>query len=98
MVNRVIREDPTKSYMHNRQGLTAKLLWSAMKDYDLWPLYLIGLTFTIPATPPALYFTLLLRRLGFNTFQTNLLAIPHSALHSKLHAMNDRTSQVADRE
>jgi hypothetical protein len=62
--------------MHNRQGMTPQLLWAAFMDYDLWPLYAIGLTLLIPTNPVAAYLTLNLKSLGFNTFQTNLLTIP----------------------
>lgn len=76
MVNRVLRDDPAKGGMHNRQGLTLTLLWEALCDYDLWPIYLLGITWTIPATPITAYLTLNLKSLGFDTFRTNLLTIP----------------------
>ncbi|KAM9884885.1 transporter YIL166C-like protein 3 [Verticillium dahliae] len=81
MVNRVLREDPGKSGMHNREAITPQLLWNSLKDFDLWPIYLIGLTFEIPMGPPKLYLTLTLRSLGFDTFQSNLLSIPYTIGH-----------------
>jgi hypothetical protein len=81
LVNRVIREDPEKSGMHNRQPITPKLLIKSMSDYDLWPLYLIGLMFQIPETTPSQYLTLTLKGLGFGTFKTNLLVIPSTVFH-----------------
>jgi hypothetical protein len=76
MVNRVIRDDPGKGTMHNRQAITAKLLWESFCDYDMWPIYLLGLSWLIPPTPATSYITLELKAMKFTTFQTNLLTIP----------------------
>ncbi|KAJ5766613.1 uncharacterized protein N7511_004229 [Penicillium nucicola] len=76
MVNRVLRDDHSKGSMHNRQPVTPKLLWAALKDYDMWPIYLLGLTWMIPNTPATSYISLELKSLGFSTFHTNLLTIP----------------------
>lgn len=76
MVNRIIRDDPSKGGMHNRQGLNLPLLWQALMDWDLWPIYLLGFTLLMPNQPIQAYLTLNLRSLGFDTFETNLLTIP----------------------
>ncbi|OKL55546.1 hypothetical protein UA08_09232 [Talaromyces atroroseus] len=76
IVSRVLRDDPSKGGMHNRQALSPKMLWQSLKDYDLWPIYIIGMLFEIPTSPPKSYLTLSLRGNGFSTFQTTLLSIP----------------------
>ncbi|KAF6843874.1 allantoate permease [Colletotrichum musicola] len=80
MVNRLLRDDPSKGDMHNRQAVGPSLLFKAVKDWEQWPLYLIGLTTYIPPSPPSTYLSYILRRLGFSVFQANLLAIPSQFL------------------
>jgi MFS family permease len=80
LVTRILLDDPGKATMHNRQGLSFKALWDSLTDYDMWPIYLIGLTWQIPMTPETSYITLTCKALGFNTFQTNLLTIPAYSL------------------
>ncbi len=43
-MNRVLRDDPSKSDMHNRQGITLKMIWQALCDWHMWPLYILGMT------------------------------------------------------
>ncbi|CAE6508875.1 unnamed protein product [Rhizoctonia solani] len=76
MVNRVLRDDPSKSDMHNRQGLSPKMIWDSLCDWHMWPLYVLGLVHMMPVGPPQTYLTLSLRKLGFNTTEANLLSIP----------------------
>ena len=76
IVNRVLRDDPGKGTMHNRQALTPKLLWQALCDYDMWPIYFLGLTWNIPPIPATSYITLELKSLKFGTFDVSLLTIP----------------------
>ena len=76
IVNRVLRDDPSKGGMHNREPITLPMLWRSLKDYDLWPVYIIGMLFEIPTAPPKGYLSLSLKALKFTTFQTTLLGIP----------------------
>lgn len=45
MVNRVLRDDPSKSNMHNREGLTVRKIWHILKDWRMWPIYALGIVF-----------------------------------------------------
>ncbi|KAH7057053.1 major facilitator superfamily domain-containing protein [Macrophomina phaseolina] len=80
LVNRILRDDPSKGDMHNRQGVNLQRLWKCLKDYDLWPLYIVGLTNYIPPNPPQNYLSYILRQMGFSTFEANLLTIPSQFL------------------
>ncbi|KAM0748405.1 MFS general substrate transporter [Meredithblackwellia eburnea MCA 4105] len=80
IVTRVLRDDPTKSSMHNRQAIGFIDLWKSFTDFDHWPLYALGLTTFIAAGTVNAYFTLILKSLGFSTFHTNLLIIPSQVL------------------
>ena len=43
MVNRVLRDDPSKSDMHNREGLTLKMVFKVFLDWRMWPVYILGM-------------------------------------------------------
>ncbi|GAA5840477.1 hypothetical protein JCM3766R1_000298 [Sporobolomyces carnicolor] len=96
IVNRAIREDPGKASMHNRQALTPALLWKSVKDYDLYPLYFIGLTFGIPGYPVGQYFQLSMKQLGFSTVMANLLSVPHTIISMILLVVVTVLSEVVE--
>ncbi|KAG7666024.1 uncharacterized protein J8A68_000454 [[Candida] subhashii] len=81
VVNRVLRDDPTKGSMHNRQGLTPRMIGKSLLDYHLWPIFAIGVVAYIGQNTFTAYFGLLNRQLGFSVFTTNLLTIPQAVLH-----------------
>ncbi|EGW30836.1 uncharacterized protein SPAPADRAFT_156148 [Spathaspora passalidarum NRRL Y-27907] len=81
VVNRILRDDPSKGTMHNRQGLSLKMLFKSFYDFDIWPIFAIGLIAYIGQSTFGYYFGLINRKLGFNVFDTNLLAIPYQVLH-----------------
>ena len=82
LVNRVLRDDPFKGDMNNRQGVKWSDVWFCLKDLDSWPLYLLGFSITIPSQPPSTYLSFILRLLNYNVRDSNLLAIPSQILWS----------------
>lgn len=81
VVNRVLRDDPSKGDMHNRQPLSLRLIWEALCDYHLWPIYFIGLISYIATGTMGAYLTLTLKSVGFSTFNVQLLSIPYQVIH-----------------
>ncbi len=43
LVNRLLRDDPSKGTMNNRQHVSIMGIWAAVKDVDLWPIYIVSL-------------------------------------------------------
>lgn len=80
IVTRALRDDPAKGTMHNRQGIKPRDMLKSIMEYDLWPIYFIGICWPILSDTVGSYMTLNLRALGFNTFQTNLLTIPANVI------------------
>ncbi|CAO1623234.1 unnamed protein product [Sympodiomycopsis kandeliae] len=96
MVNRIIRDDPSKGSMHNRQGINFKNFRKSLADYDMWPMYLLGLVFMIPTYPLGNYLTLQLKHLGFSTTEVNALSIPAPALGLVFLILITILSEVVD--
>ncbi|KAM0790494.1 hypothetical protein ACM66B_003374 [Microbotryomycetes sp. NB124-2] len=79
-VNRILRDDPAKGLTALKEPLTWKDVKEAWTDRSMWGLYFIGLVAYIPASPVQGYLSLTLRRIGFTTFDSNMLSIPSAAL------------------
>lgn len=58
----------------------------------MWGLYFIGLIAYIPATPVQAYLSLTLKRIGFSTFDSNMLSIPSAVLQIILMLLLARSS------
>lgn len=80
LVNRILRDDPTKGDMNNRQAVGLRGILKALGNVDLWPVYFLGITGYIAFQPVANYLSLTLRNLGFSVVDSNLLAIPGYAI------------------
>jgi hypothetical protein len=80
MVNRILRDDPAKGLTALKEPMTFKDIRAAWSDRSMWGLYFIGLVAYIPASPVQGYLTLTLKRLGFKTFNANMLTVPSAVL------------------
>ena len=81
MINRLLRDDPSKGQTATKTRLRFHDICTAVKDPSMLGLFLIGLISFIPIAPVHQYLTLNLRHLGFSTFDANLLSIPADVLH-----------------
>lgn len=77
---RILRDDPAKGLTALREPATWKDIKETWKDPAMFGLYFVGLVAYIPATPVSSYLTLTLKRLGYSTFDSNMLTIPYAAL------------------
>lgn len=59
----------------------------------MWGLYWIGLIAYIPATPVQGYLSLTLKRIGFSTFDSNMLSIPSAVLQIILMLILAKSSE-----
>lgn len=80
LVNRLLRDDPTKGDMNSHQAVTWEGIWDCLSDKSSLPIYALTIVSLIPYQPPKMYLSFILSSLGFNTFMSNLLAIPGTIL------------------
>ncbi|KAB8071673.1 MFS transporter [Aspergillus leporis] len=80
MINRLLRDDPSKGLTHIHERATLQDVLHAWGDKSMWGLYIVGLVAYIPQSPVQAYLSLTLKRIGFSTFDSNMLSIPSAAL------------------
>ncbi|KAL4879951.1 major facilitator superfamily domain-containing protein [Aspergillus karnatakaensis] len=93
MINRLLRDDPSKGLTNLHEWATFRDVINAWKDKSMWGLYLVGLVAYIPQGPVQGYLTLTLKRLGFSTFESNMLTIPSAALQIILMLALSKSSE-----
>lgn len=59
----------------------------------MWGLYFIGLVAYIPQSPVQSYLSLTLKRIGFSTFDSNMLSIPSAAVQIILMLALSKSSE-----
>ena len=96
MINRLLRDDPAKGLTALKEPATWSDVKSAWGDSSMWGMYLLGLIAYIPATPVQGYLSLTLKRIGFSTFDSNMLSIPSAALQVVLMLVLAKSSEYFD--
>lgn len=80
LVNKVLRDDPSKGDLHNRKAVSLKELVKGALDYDLLFIYLCRFLLDIGSNPVSNYLQLVLRSMGYSTTATNALTIPYNVI------------------
>ncbi|EAU34147.1 conserved hypothetical protein [Aspergillus terreus NIH2624] len=91
---RLLRDDPSKGLTHIKESATLQDVLDAWSDKSMWGLYFIGLVAYIPQNPVQAYLSLTLKRLGFSTFDANMLSIPSAVLQIVLMLALTKSSEV----
>lgn len=76
MVNRILRDDPSKGDMRSHQALTLREVFKSLWDYHMWPLYLLGLSWHIALFPASQYILQSLQRVGHGNLTIDLMVLP----------------------
>ncbi|KAG0674411.1 hypothetical protein C6P40_000403 [Pichia californica] len=82
IANRLLRDDPSKSDMNNREGVSVKQFIKTLTDFDLWPLFILFFVFEIPQNPIKAYLNINLKKLKFGRDEIIYLNIPIEFLTS----------------
>ncbi|CDK27788.1 unnamed protein product [Kuraishia capsulata CBS 1993] len=82
ITNRLLRDDPSKSDMHNREGISFKQFLKTLSDFDLWPVLIMSFVFEIPQNPIKAYLNINLKKLKFSRNTIIYLNIPIEVMTS----------------
>ncbi|KAG7881106.1 hypothetical protein KL905_002028 [Ogataea polymorpha] len=96
ITNRLLRDDPSKSGMHNREAITFKQFLRSLSDFDLWPVLILSFVFQIPQNPIKAYLNINLKALGFGKDPIIYLNIPIELMTSITIVLITVLSEVLD--
>lgn len=96
MINCILRDDPVKGVIDLYESAKLRDILKAWKDPSMWELYFIGPIAYIPAPPVQGYLSLTSKRIGFSTFDTNMLLIPSAVLQIILMLILTKSSEYFD--